>query len=425
MANLDDVGTRPRTDLGDPRERAVDHVPPSLRTEDITLAVYSDLRAAEDEWRAFEAVAAVTAFQAFDYLSPWQEHVGRREGILPAVVIGRIRGDETLLILPLAIEPGRMVRRLTFMAQQLADYAAPLLHPRFAELFPADQFPLLWQAVGRKLRSDPRYRHDLVALFKMPELVGDQPNPFLSLTVQLNPNGAHYTNLTGSWESLYETKRSTATRRSDRSKLKRMAALGELRFETPTDRAEILDTLDTLFAQKSKALAKLGVNDVFARPGYREFFQALTTAPAPAAIARVACLKVGDTMAATHLGLEFRARYYYVIASYDDGPASQFGPGLALLRYLMEQAIARGLAIFDFTIGDERYKREWRDVELKLYDHAAPASFRGWPTTLASRTTQSVKRVIKRTPFLWTTYTRLRAGLASRRESQKDAGNDS
>jgi CelD/BcsL family acetyltransferase involved in cellulose biosynthesis len=44
----------------------------------------------------------------------------------------------------------------------------------------------------------------------------------------------------------------------------------------------------------------------------------------------------------------------------------------------MRYAIEHGFRHFDFTIGDERYKLEWSDRTLVLYDHVAPASARGW-----------------------------------------------
>ena len=68
-----------------------------------------------------------------------------------------------------------------------------------------------------------------------------------------------------------------------------------------------------------------------------------------------------------------------MIASYDDGDVSRFGPGAAHLRDLLSHALARGCRRFDFTIGDERYKLEWSDHTLNLYDHVAPATWRGWP----------------------------------------------
>ncbi len=37
-------------------------------------------------------------------------------------------------------------------------------------------------------------------------------------------------------------------------------------------------------------------------------------------------------------------------------------------------AIDRGFKHFDFTIGDESYKRDWCDTELRLYDYLAAAT---------------------------------------------------
>ncbi len=74
-------------------------------------------------------------------------------------------------------------------------------------------------------------------------------------------------------------------------------------------------------------------------------------------------LDVGPTLAAANYGLIFRGRYYHVLASYDDGPVSRFGPGAAHLHDLMRYAIEHGCNEFDFTIGDEPYKHDWCDTE--------------------------------------------------------------
>ena len=72
--------------------------------------------------------------------------------------------------------------------------------------------------------------------------------------------------------------------------------------------------------------------------------------------------------------------------------------GRARLRELLKYAIERGLQRFDFTIGDERYKLEWCDSSLKLYDHAAAATWRGWPAARATAARRRLKRLIKQTP---------------------------
>ena len=81
--------------------------------------------------------------------------------------------------------------------------------------------------------------------------------------------------------------------------------------------------------------------------------------------------------AAANFGLMFRGRYYYILAGYDDGELARFGPGAVQLQDVMRYAAEHGCKLFDFTIGDEPYKREWCDIEIGLCDYVAPASLRG------------------------------------------------
>jgi CelD/BcsL family acetyltransferase involved in cellulose biosynthesis len=75
----------------------------------------------------------------------------------------------------------------------------------------------------------------------------------------------------------------------------------------------------------------------------------------------------------------------------------------------MRYAIGRGCGAFDFTIGDERYKREWCDGQITLFDHVRPVTLRGLP--LAARLTAvcRIKHFIKQTPALWDAAYRFRA----------------
>ena len=85
-----------------------------------------------------------------------------------------------------------------------------------------------------------------------------------------------------------------------------------------------------------------------------------------------------------------------------------------------------GCREFDFTIGDEPYKRDWCDAELKLYDHRSAVTLRGWLAALPSIGFTYVKRVIKQTPFLWRLFVKARAVLGRtpppvRQDTEKDA----
>jgi CelD/BcsL family acetyltransferase involved in cellulose biosynthesis len=387
---------------------------------DVALTIHEDLGTIEQDWRRFERHAACTVFQTFDWLAAWHRHIGARAGIRPAIVVGRGQGGEILFLLPLAIRPG-IVRRLTWFGDDLCDYNAPLLAPDFSTRIDRDHFLALWAEIGTLLQRQPRLRHDVVQLDKMPAAAGDEPNPFLHLAVGLNPSGAHLTHLTGTWDAFYAARRSSATRRRDRAKLKRLGEIGAVRFVNPDSGEEIERTLETLFAQKTRSFARMGVANIFARPGYREFYLAIATTLRE--LVHVSRLDVGSTWAATNLGLQFRGCYYHILASYDDGQVSRFGPGAAHLRDLMQRATERGCDRFDFTIGDERYKLEWSDTAITLHDHIAAASARGWPVVLAALGARRVKRAIKQNPAVWEKFKRIRAAFGWLPGRRKDADN--
>src|SRR3954462_13943476 len=380
----------------------------------LSLSVHDSLAAIEQEWRRFEQTADCTPFQTFDWLSAWQRHVGAATGVTPAIVIAR-RGDELLLLMPLGIERRSFARCLVFLGDVLCDYHAPLLAPDFATLVP-EGLPALWHNIARLLQATRASRHDAIIFDKMPATIGGQKNPMLALNVTLNPSGAYETALPADWEAYYASKRSSATRRRDRTKLKRLGALVPVKFVNPDTSAELALTFDLLVQQKSKAFARMGVPNLFAPAGHAAFYRELATSPRFRSLVHLSRLDVGTTWAALNLGLTFRGCYFHILASYDDGETSRFGPGAAHLRELLRYAIERELNRFDFTIGDEPYKRDWCDAEQQLFDYAASATLRGLPVTAVALAKRSAKRVIKRSAPLWALAVGMRTTAAAWRK---------
>jgi CelD/BcsL family acetyltransferase involved in cellulose biosynthesis len=376
----------------------------------LALSLHRDFDAIAAEWQRFEQDADATVFQSFGWLATWHRHIGKPAGVAPAIVTARGVEGDLLLLLPLAVEPGP-IRRLTFLGSNLSDYNAPLLAREFSARVPRERFLALWDEIRALLQRHGDLRHDIVELTKMPKTVGAQENPLLALEVGLNPSGAHLAHLGATWEEYYAARRSSATRRRDRTKRKKLGEYGAVRMVEPGEAHEIAGTLETLVAQKSRLFARMGVANMFARPGHKDFYLDLATNPATRRFVHVSRMEVGDAVAAVNLGLTFRDTYYYILASYDDGELSRFGPGAAHLRDLMQRAIGRGFRHFDFTIGDERYKHEWADTSLALYDHVAAASLRGRPFVVATVALRRLKRAIKQTPALWHAFGVARAAL--------------
>src|SRR5262249_23468058 len=196
----------------------------------LMFSVHSKLAAIEREWRAFEQTGALTAFQSFDWLARWQRHIGSRQGTQPVAVFGRNLDGNLLFILPLALERRYLVRQLCWLGGDLCDYHAPIISERLRAHLGNDGFAPVWHDILALLRTSPRFRFDAIDLRQMPGTIGGEANPFVDLNVTLHPSGAHIAKLCDDWETFYASKRSAATRRNDRKKLKQMAARGEVGY---------------------------------------------------------------------------------------------------------------------------------------------------------------------------------------------------
>lgn len=383
-----------------------------LVSSDIRVSLHENMFDIEAVWRHFEKVADCTVFQSFTWLSTWQRHIGQPKGTRSVIVIGRDDRAELLFILPLAVERHGLMRTLTWLGSGNNDYNAPLLAPHLLQLMPGEDFLALWRDVLQRIQSDLRLCFDLIEFVRMPATVGPQKNPFLYLPVNPHPDHAYQTHLAGDWESYYASKRSPTTRRRERTKRKRLSAMGTIQFVTPTGSEEIARSIDELISQKALSFARMGARNIFDRPGWPAFYRGLASDAGACDFAHVSRLDVGSTAGAINLGLIFKGTYFHLLASHADVEMSRFSPGAVHLQELMRYAIARGCTVYDFTIGDESYKRDWSETQAVLFDHVSAVRLRGAPFAPVFRLQSRIKRFVKQTPVVWNAFMRWRARFA-------------
>ncbi|HMM13531.1 MAG TPA: GNAT family N-acetyltransferase [Parvibaculum sp.] len=386
---------------------------PWSRKPEVLLTVHDSFEGLRSIWTALEVVADCTVFQTHAWLSAWFRHVGARQGIEPAIVVGwdgEGEAEGPLFIFPFGLKRGFSGTRLVWLGAEFCDYQAPILAKRFSRTVHRSQFKSLWAEVRAALPH-----HDIVELDRLPEFVGEQLNPLLALgNATRHASSAHMTRLKPVWSAYYDEKRSSGSKKRDRQKRRKLEEFGEVALVTPQSPAEIARSIDELIAQKSAAFARMGVANPFARPGVREFYLELATDPAAKGLIHVSHLDVGGRIAATNWGVSFRGRYHYVLASYAAAEEfARFGPGMVQLMELMRHATETGHGEFDFTIGDEPYKADWCEVETRLFDHLEAVTMRGWLALMPAVLRRRAKRFIKQTPVLWEAFTRLRAVAGS------------
>jgi CelD/BcsL family acetyltransferase involved in cellulose biosynthesis len=383
---------------------------PWRATPEVLLSVHDDFASLRPVWTALEKAGDCTVFQSFAWISTWFAHIGKAQGIEPCIVAGWDAEEGALFILPLGLERGLLGTKLVWLGGGLCDYQGPVLSPNFSLRMRPGQFKAVWTQIREMLPE-----HDVVELTRMPERIGGQANPFMQLdNLAQHASSAHMTRLKPTWDEYYDSKRSSGSKKRDRQKRRKIEEFGETVLVTPTDKTEIARTVEALIEQKSATFARMGVVNMFDKPGVRDFYMALATDASAQGLVHVAHLEVGGKIAAANWGVSFGGRYHYVLASYaEQEEFAKRGPGMIQLMDLMKHATETGHTEFDFTIGDEGYKGDWCEVEIKLYDHLEAATVRGLLTLLPTAAFLKVKRFIKQTPVLWQAFTRLRAAAGS------------
>ncbi len=368
------------------------------------FSVYNDFASVEHVWRRFEEEADCFAFQSFDFLETWYRHIGVHANTDVQIVVVWETSTKPLMILPLGIETNGSLRRLLWLGNDINDYNAPMLADNFGEIVAPGGFKKLWNNVLAALPA-----HDLVELMRQPALVGGQANPFMELGGNLNASGAHMTVLDADFDVYYDGKLNGKAKRHARSRLKKMNAIGDVQYIHPESSEDIAASVERLVELKAASLEAMGAHNFLAEAGYAGFYKELAVNSGTKGLAHVSHLEIGGEFAAGNWGLVHKGRFYYLLASYDAPRFGSLGPGKEALVETMRWASEQGVGVFDFTIGDERYKSEWCETQMDLHDHLQAKTLRGAATLMLSRAFLSAKRTIKQTPALWELFTTLRS----------------
>jgi len=367
------------------------------------IMVTSSFDEAEPVWRRLERDGNCYAFQTYDWCCNWFNLVGAPRGLTLCIVV--LENDAgPVLLLPLAVESRTLHTALVFLGDELADYHAPLLARDFAHSDTARDFEATWRRVCAAL---PTY--DVVAFERLPERVGSQPNPFMTLaTLSVRPHAAraYCATLSDSLDDFLRRRRKSRSLQTDRRKARKLEAVGRVEFVVAETPAQIGPLLEAMIEQKSRSYAELGVANPFAVPGCIDFITRMTFEHSDAV--RLFALTLDDEPIATLWGALHAGRYYHLFPTYALGAHTAHSPGNALLNRVFGWCIDHDIREYDFTVGDEEYKQHWCEQQLQLFDADLAATLRGRPFALFSLARAHIKRLIKDTPALYSGAKRVR-----------------
>lgn len=354
-------------------------------------------------------VARYAAFARGRTFSPaqspaWVEAWTANSGADCTIVM--VRDGDAELALPLEIVALGPLRVARFMGSSHANGNLPP--------FVGASTKISREAIADAVRA-ARPDVDLVRLERLMDDLAGTANPLAHLTAGPSPNVSLAVDLTGGFDALLERTSGKRKRKKHRSQTRKFEAAGGFRRIEASTPAEVERLLGDFFVLKGIRFREFGLTDVFADEGVRRFFRNLFTdalgqTPRPFVLHALEVAGklraiTGSSRSADRLICEFGA-----IADDDLGHAS---PGDFLFFDNIQDACRDGFAIYDFSVGDEHYKRLWCNIEDRHFDVLAPVSAKGRALAGVLGTASRAKRAIKNNKVLWPLIKRLRRSRAS------------
>jgi CelD/BcsL family acetyltransferase involved in cellulose biosynthesis len=350
--------------------------------------------------------------QGADWIGQWVRHA--HPDALIAIVRSGGKPVYALALEVVRIGPFRMAR---FMGGRHANGNFAAADAAFlAAAGAADMLAMV--AAIRKARPDI----DILALERLlPDLDG-APNPLLALPHYPSPNLSLAVDLQGGFDALLARASGKRKRKKHRSQTRKFEAAGGYRRIEARTPAETARLLEAFYAMKEFRFRKMGIANVFGDAAVRSFFHELFASSLgrdqPPFVLHG--LEVAGKLRAVTGSSRCGKRLICEFGAISEDELAHASPGDFLFFDNIGEACRDRLDVYDFSVGDEPYKRLWCDIETQHLDVIVPLTARGRLMALQMRAYARAKAFVKNSPLIWKITKRLRKRAAGQPQPAED-----
>ena len=363
----------------------------------IRLTVFREIQLAESVWQTLQSMIAGVPEQSYEWARAWTRCVSQVSGIEAAIVCGRSETGEVRFVWPFETVTLKGLRCLQWIGQAHANHNMGLNTLEFSRAVTAPDIKALLYRAAESI-GDVSAAH----FVNQPDEWNGIANPLKLLAHRPSANQGYMLLLDSDFDTMFRNRFSGKSRNTLARKARKLGKLGMVEFgwaESDTERSELLDVF---FQQKSRQFAREGIHNPFDDTEHRAFYHDIACKSSGGnATLETAYLKLDGYPVAISSGVFYANTFSLLLTSINDGPARKYSPGSLLLHYQIEEACRRELHFFDMGAGDARYKSEWCDIDMPLFDSAIAFEERGYLVTFPLIAGAALKRVIKTHPELW------------------------
>ena len=335
------------------------------------IKVFSKLNSELKEyWESLESESYSYCFQSYDWFENWINNFRNdNENYSICIVIVYFQ-SKILSIFPFEIEKKFNLKILKWAGGAQADYCSPILNKNFN--LDEKDFTYLWEKIIKSIPSI-----DIIYLRKQPENIEKIKNPFVLFLKNYRDSSTYHIFLPKTWKEYIDQILKKNFMLQNLRKKKQLKKLGNLKFKIATDEKDKIKFINELILQKNARLFSRGYKDTF-KPEDLNFYKKFEDKSSIKMKTHISALTLNNELIAIHWGIIYKNRFNYLLLSMKEGNLDRYSPGRLLISLLIRWSIAKKIEIFDFTLGDEDYKKSWSNSTGTLFNYVQLNSFRGF-----------------------------------------------
>lgn len=366
-----------------------------------------------EAWRQYAVFcrgAVFAAHQSPIYLSAWAAEIGAE---MISVAVGEPHKPQFVLVLEV-LRRG-LFRIARFPGGRHANGNFPATMPGFPSSEGAAAAIADLPAALHAARPDI----DLLSLERIEPARDGWENPLVAIATGVSPNVSLAVDLSGGFEAVLGRTSGKRKMKKHRSQMRKFETAGGHRLIHAQTPAEVDVLLAAFFTMKARRFRSMGIRNVFARKEVQAFFRRLyreaLEAPSPRFVLHG--LEVGGTLRAVTGSSVLGDRMTCDFSSIREAGMASASPGDFLFFEDIREACDAGLAVFDFSVGDEPYKRLWCDIETWQRDVFLPLSGKGRALAFARQRLAAATGALKTNRRVWDLAKRVRRSVAGKRQA--------
>ncbi|MCR9139347.1 MAG: GNAT family N-acetyltransferase [Alphaproteobacteria bacterium] len=303
------------------------------------------------------AQAQISAFQHPIWLDAFYRHLVTNRGGNPLFLAARRPDTGALeLMLPLILRRRYGIRLLETTDLGVSDYVAPVGTPAFWSL--VEQMPAVRNEIKKVL---PQF--DLMRI--RPVRDGDCHKFDLLFDVHPVPLGfsSHAVELDGPFDEWRKSNLNASFRKMIDRKRRKLQREHETAIDELKEPGAVASAIGSLAALRSGRFEGDIIQNDFVLAFYRDVAVRGTTE----GFAGTWRMRAGDEDVGYVFGVTHGGRFYYLLIGCDYEDFGNYSPGLQMYDAIIKDWMEQGGTCFDFTIGDEDFKRKFGTTATPIY----------------------------------------------------------